>query len=138
MDKLPEEEINRIHPLLLEDERNRNRGQFVYAFDILKRNWVVSFSIWPLPNADVLRVINGEIDYDDLPFEDQNKVEKGIFFEDQRQFVAQYYTPEEPMLCEAMGHKVCLQEKCPLFKPKGSKEGGSHGICSEYKIAFRK
>jgi len=137
LDKLPKEEIDRIHPLLLEDERSRNRGQFVYAFDILKRNWVVSFSIWPLPNADVLRVINGEIDYNDLPFEDQNEAEKGMFFREQRQLVALYYTPEEPMLCEAMDHKVCLQEKCPIFKPKGSKEGGDYGICGEYKIAFR-
>ncbi|KPJ57219.1 hypothetical protein AMJ49_01240 [Parcubacteria bacterium DG_74_2] len=138
MDKLPEEEISRIHALLLEDERSRNRGQFVYAFDILKRNWAVPFSIWPLPNADALRVINGEVDYNDLPFEDQNEAEKGIFFEDQRQFVAQHNIPGEPMLCEAMGHKICLQEKCPLFKPKDSKEGGPYGICAEYKIAFRK
>lgn len=138
MDKLPDEEINRIHPLLLEDERKRNRGQFVYAFDILKRNWTTSFSIWPLPNADVFRVLNGEVDYNDLPFEDQNEVEKGMLFENQRQFVARYNIPGEPILCEARDHKVCLQEKCPIFKPKGSKEGGPYGICAEYKITFRK
>ena len=137
MKELPEEEINRIHPLLLEDEISRNRGQFVYAYDILRRNWVVPFSIWPLPNADVLRVINGEINYNDLPFEDQNEAEKGIFFEDQRQFVAQHM-PGGQMLCEARNHEVCLQEKCPLFKLKNSKTGGPYGICPEYKITFRK
>ena len=82
MDKLPNKEINRIHPLLLEVERNRSRGQFVYTFDILKKNGTASFSIWPLPNADALRVIQGEVDYNDLSFEDQNEAEKGMLFEE--------------------------------------------------------
>ena len=99
MDNLPAEEINRIRPLLLDDESRRDRGRFVYAFDILRRNWTVSYSIWPLANSDVLRVISGEVDYDKLPFDNQNEVEKGMLFEDQRQFIIQHIS-EEPMLCE--------------------------------------
>ena len=137
MENLPVEEINRIRPLLLDDERKRDRGRFVYAFDILKRNWTVSYSIWPLPNSDVLRVISGEVDDNRLPFDNQNEVEKGMFFEDQRQFIAQHIS-EEPMLCEVREHKPCLQEKCPLFRAKNKKAGEEHGICAEFKIAFWK
>ena len=103
MEVLPEEEISRIHPLLFEDENKRNRNQFEYAYDILVRNWAFNFSIWPMPNADALRIINGKVECDDLPFEDQNEVEKGIFFEDLQQFVAQHM-PDGQMLCEATNY----------------------------------
>lgn len=134
MENLPAEEINRIRPLLSDDERKRDRGRFVYAFDILKRNWTVSYSIWPVPNSDVAEVINSEVDYNNLPFDNQNEVEKGMLFEDQRQFIAQHIS-EEPMLCEARNHQPCLQEKCPIFRAKHTEAGGEHGICSEFKIA---
>jgi hypothetical protein len=137
MEGLPVDEVSRIRPLLSEDEDKRDRRQFVYAFDIFKRNWTVPYSIWPIPNSDVIRVIGSEVDYNKLPFDNQNEFEKGLLFEDQRQFIAQHIS-EEPMLCEARNHKPCLQEKCPIFRAKNTKEGGEHGICSEFKIAFWK
>lgn len=137
METLPPEEVNRIRPLLLEDERRRDRNKFLYTYDILVKNWASSFSIWPLPNNDVVQIINNEIDYNDLPFEDQNEVEKGMLFKDLREFLAQHM-PGERMLCEAMNYVVCLEGKCPLFRLKNTEAGGQYGICSEFKIAFKK
>lgn len=137
MEALPEEEIGRIHPLLLEDERKRDRAQFAYAYDVLAENCITQFSIWPMPNADVTHIINGEIDLDDLLFEDQNEFEKGLFFEELQEFIAQHTTKGQ-MLCEAMDYGPCLQERCPLFRDRDTPGGGEHGICVEYKIAFRK
>jgi len=79
MEELPQEEAIRILPLLEEDERRRDRKKFVYAFDILKRNSACEYSIWPMPNADVMRIIDRQIKPDDIPYEDQNEVEKGFF-----------------------------------------------------------
>jgi len=137
MEKLPEEEIARIHPLLLEDERKRRRDLYNYANDILKMNSIVPFSIWPIPNVDARRIIIGEITFDDLLFEDQNEAEKGIFFKDQWQFIARNM-PGGQILCEALAYKPCLQEKCSLFRAPGTSAGGQYGLCEEYKIAFEK
>lgn len=137
MEKLPAEEIARIRPLLLEDERKRRRNLYDYAYDILKRNSIVPFSIWPMTNIDARRVIIGEINIDDLPFEDQNEVEKGIFFKDQRQFIANHMSGGQ-MPCEVLAYKPCLQEKCPLFRAPETSAGGQYGLCEEYKIAFEK
>lgn len=137
MEALPPEELARIHPLLLEDERRRNRDKYVYTYDVLIENWATEFSIWPVPNADALQIINGKVGYDDLLFEDQNEVEKGMFSEELRQFVAQHM-PGGQMLCEATNYGACLKEKCPLFRAKDTEVGGEYGICGEYKMAFRK
>lgn len=137
MKELTVEDVSRLRPLLLEDEEKRDRGKFVYAFDILKKYWIVPFSIWPKPNLDVLRVISGEVTYTDLPFDPQNEVEKGMLFEDQRQFVSKHISKGQ-MLCEARNHELCLEEKCPIFRLKNTEAGGEHGICSEFKISFKK
>jgi hypothetical protein len=134
---LPDEEAHRILPLLLEDGEKRIRSHFEYAFDILARNCASVFSIWPIPNADALRIINGETNYDDIPFEDQNEVEKGISFGELQQFIAQHM-PVGQMLCEVVNYQPCLQERCPLFRTKGSAAGGQYGICAEFKTAFRR
>ena len=137
MEKLPAKEIARIHPLLLEDEERRRRDLYNYAYDILKENSIVPFSIWPIPNVDARRIIIGEITFDDLLLEDQNEVEKGIFFEDLRRFMAQYM-PGGQILCEALAYKPCLRENCVLFRAPGTIAGGEYGLCEEYKIAFVK
>lgn len=137
MKKLLKEYISRLRPLLLEDEEKRDRGKFVYTFDILKKYWAVPFSIWPKSNIDVLRVISGGVAYTDLPFDPQNEVEKGMLFEDQRQFVSKHILKGQ-MLCEARDHKLCLKEKCSIFRLKNTEAGGKHGICSEFKISFKK
>ena len=140
MEKLPEAEIARIQGLLSDDERKRDRKEFEYTFDILKKAWAFPYSIWAIPNSDALRIINREVDYDNLFFENLNEVEKGMHFEDQRQFTARYISrvPEAEMLCEARDYEPCLQGKCPIFRAKGSEVGGKYGICPEYKIAFKR
>lgn len=137
MKALLPEEFACIHPLLLEDERRRNRDKYVYAWDVLVRNWEDEFSVWPVPNADALRIINGKLQCDALSSEEQNKVERERTFEKLRQFVAQHIL-ERQMLCEAINHALCLQERCPLFLAKNTTIGGEYGICGEYKTAFRK
>lgn len=137
MDELPAEEIARISPLLRKDERRRRRDLFHYANDILAANSVVPFSIWPMPNVDARRVIIGQISAENLPYEEQNEVEKGMLFEDQQQFVAQNM-PADQMLCEVLIYRPCLQERCPLFRTPNSIAGGRFGICEEFKIAFEK
>lgn len=136
MDSLPPDEVIRIHRWLIEDESRRDRRNYEYAYDALAKNWVVPFSIWPLPNGDAVRVITGEEDYENIPWEDQNEVEKGMCFEDQREFLAKHQ-PDE-FLCEANFYSLCLREKCPLFRPAGSKAGGKSGLCAEFKIALKK
>lgn len=137
MEELPRKEIDRIHGLLLKDEAERDRLFYIYTNDILFQNSVAPFSIWPLPKGDVQRIHSGEVDYNTLPYEDQNEVEKGMLFEDQRRLIAEQY-PTQEMFCEARGHQPCLRHRCPLFEPPNSKVGGKHGICREYKLAFRK
>lgn len=136
MDTLPRNEIHRIHGLLLQDDIERERLLYTYTNDILFRNSVAPFSIWPLPNNDVKRIHDGEVDYNAIPYEDQNEVEKGMFFEDQRRLVAQQFPKE--MVCEAIGYQSCLRNQCPLFAAPDSVAGGKHGICREYKLAFSK
>lgn len=137
MEKLPAEEIARIQPLLLEDERRRRRDLYNYTYDILREASIVFSLVWPMPNVDARRIIIDEITFTDLLLEDQSETGKRKFFEEQRQFVAQRM-PEVQMLCEALAHKPCLGEKCPLFRAPGTIAGGKYGLCEEYKIAFKK
>lgn len=131
MEILPREENERILGLLSRDEKERDRARFCYAFDVLKRNWVCPFSIWPLPNEDARRVITGQAIYDELPFENLNEVEKGLFWREQRRFVGDNTSAGREMLCEAMNNQPCTRESCPLFRSE-------KGICSKYKLVFRK
>ena len=137
MDELPAEEIARISPLIVKDEKKRRHDLFYYANDILAVNSAVPHSIWAMPNVDVRRVIIGKIKAESLPYEEQNEVEKGMLFEEQRQFVAQYM-PAGQMLCEVLVYRPCLQKDCPLFRAPNTIAGGRFGICEEFKIAFKK
>lgn len=137
MEELQQEETSRLSTLLLEDDVKRDRKNFVYAFGILKRVWIWEYSVWPMPNVDVRKVIEGKINLDDIPYEDQNEIEKGMLFEEQRQFIAQYMREQKQMFCEAINYEPCLRGECPLFRIKNTKAGGLHGICSEYKTAFK-
>lgn len=136
MEELPQEEAVRVEALLLEDERGRDRNAYIYANDILVANSVVPFSIWPMPNGDVLRVIRREITAEEIPYEDDNEAQKGMCFEDHRQLMAEHATGVP--LCEATGYEPCLKERCPLFRHPGTKQRGEHGLCEEFKIAFLK
>lgn len=137
MRELPRDEIERIHRWLIEDEEKRDRTIYRYANDILATNCIVPFSIWPLPNGDAVRVLTKEVDYNNLPYEDQNEIEKGMIFGDQRRFITRHIHGG-PMLCEAREYQPCLETACPLFHTKDTPEGNQHGICSEFKVAFNK
>ena len=137
MKKLSIGEIRRIQPMLVDDETKRNLATYWHANDVMASHCVVPFSIWPLPNADMVDVIAKKVDYNNLPFEDQKEVEKGILFEDQREFISEYFGSGS-MLCEAMEYRLCLKAHCPLFYEEGTPSGGQYGVCSEFKIAFKK
>lgn len=137
MEELPHDEADRIRRWLIKDEERRDRTKYRFANDVLAASCIVPFSIWPLPNGDVVRVLTKEVSYDELPYEDLNEVEKGICFADQQRFIAEHIRKGQ-MLCEAREFQPCLGAACPLFCVKGSSEDGQYGICSEFKIAFKK
>ncbi len=136
MEKLPQDEISRIHRMLLYDETHRDRSKFSYLYDVITEHSAAPFSIWPIPNGDVRRIHLREISYDSLPFENHNEVEKGILFKDQRRYITIRHRDE--ILCEAENYETCRKEQCPLYESPGSEMGGQHGICREFKFAFRK
>ena len=138
MEKLLREESARLKELSIVDDQERNREQFGYAFDIIKENWAYPWSIWSMPNKDVINVIKGETDLESIPCENLNEFHKGMLFEDLRQFVAQHIASGKQELCEARDYESCLKSKCLLFRDKDSGKGGEHGICSEFKTAFSK
>ncbi len=137
MEELPREEQSRLLKLLSEDDKKRNRGAFHHSFEIIENNWACQYSIWPMPNDDAFSVIHKRSDYGSYLAEDLNEVEKGMLFQDQREFIAKHIKNGD-MLCEAREYTPCFQEKCPLFAPRGTESGGEYGICREFKIAFRK
>ncbi len=137
MERLPEEEMQRTYGLLRQDELTRDPALYVYANDILVQNSTAPFSIWSVPNADIARILAGEIDYDAIPWEDNDEIQKGMLFGEQRAFVAEHY-PGKNVLCEARNYERCLGEQCRLFRRPAKEAGGTHGICSEFKIAFQR
>jgi len=117
------------------DEPSRKRGQFEYSSDIIKANCICPDSIWAEPNSHVRKLINKEIDYNSLPYDEQNEVEKGMLFEDQAKFVENH--KGQTILCEALDSKPCLLTKCLIFIPP-KKTRHKQPLCSEFKIIFRK
>jgi hypothetical protein len=84
-----------------------------------------------LPNPVLVRVIRGETDYDRLPSEGQDAVEKALHMSDQADVVSKY--AGRKILCEVQGYKDCLGNACPMFVDS---DGGP--LCAEYKLAFEK
>ena len=138
MEELPREEVFRLEELSIVDEQRRDRKQFKYGFDILKRNWAYRFSIWPMPNEDVLQIINGKIGLDDVPFEDLNEFHKGMLFQELSHFIFEHIAKGKEILCEARDYSPCLKGACPLFRDEVDKTGEKLYLCSEFKIAFIK
>ena len=136
MEELPMEEQERLQVLLFDDEQKRNREEFEYTFDVIVKNWACSYSMWSMPNSDVVRIINGEIGLDDILFEDSNEFHKGMLFEDVRQMIAKYAS-KKMMCCEARDYEPCLKKECPFFADS-EEVGGKYGVCREFKTAFRK
>ena len=122
------------------DRDRKDHTRFEYASDIIAKSCVVPFSIWVEPNATVRRIINSEIDYNSLPYDEQNEVEKGMSLKEQAELVAEHQGGT--ILCEALEEQLCLQGRCPLFVPVGAKKPirNTHGqpLCEEFKITFIK
>jgi hypothetical protein len=137
MEQLPRQETERLLSLLEQDDHKRNRRDFLHSFEIIEKNWACQYSIWPMPNDYVLLILNKGAKYNSFPVEDLNEVQKGMLFKDLRQFIADNSSKGE-MLCEARNYGLCLKEHCPIFVPPGSKSGGQYGLCSEFKIAFKR
>ena len=138
MEELPKKEIRRLRSLSIADEERRDRQCFLYSFDIMSRNWAFPFSIWSMPNEDVLRVISQELNLDDIPFENLNEFNKGGLFKEFCQFVAEQLIDGEEMLCEARNYNPCFKDECPFFLDENKETGEKFYICSEFKTVFRK
>jgi hypothetical protein len=92
-------------------------------------------SIWVEPNINIRKILLREVNYNSLPYDDQNEYEKGMLFCFQRAFVEHYVSERKEMHCESNFEK-CLKDKCPLFEIKNKEVGGLYGICREFKICF--
>lgn len=115
------------------DELARNRVEFEFSADILSKQCAYPYSIWAEPNSTVRSVIVGEIDYNTLPYDAKNETEKGMFFQEQAEFVAAHQG--QAMLCEALGAEACKQTACPLFIP-AVQNRHNQPLCREWKIIF--
>jgi len=63
-----------------------------------------------LDDETVRKVIDGQVNYDDMPIDDrENEKLKGHFFHDQAAFVAEY-GDDNPLCC--VTESACLKEKC--------------------------
>lgn len=140
--QLTESEKAKLASRLKGDEETRDRGRFFYTFDAIKRNWIggTDHIIWPEPNINIRAVINGEVTYDNLPYDGDNEIHKGMCIKDQHFIVGK--NQDEKLLCEAREMKDCLKKDCEFFVPKGhvDSEGNQYPtpVCREFKIAFRR
>jgi len=84
-----------------------------------------------LDDETVRKVIDGQVNYDDMPIDDrENEILKGYFFKDQAAFVAEY-GDENPLCC--VTESACLKEKCQLYATRLQPKP----ICREYKMYFK-
>ncbi|OGD85767.1 hypothetical protein A2Z23_02640 [Candidatus Curtissbacteria bacterium RBG_16_39_7] len=129
-------EIDRleVREKVLEDEARKDREKFEYASDVIAQHCIVPFSIWVEPNFNMRKVLDG-VDYGELPYDEDNEVQKGMFWKEQAEFIAKH--EGQTMLCEALEEEPCSQTECPLFVPAGTTNPKhSQHLCREYKIAF--
>lgn len=80
-------------------------------------------------DENINKVLNGEIDYNDLHYDDKNEVVKGYFFFAQALYI-RYFGENATPKCSA-SNSNCIKEKCPLYV-----EIDLGWICREYKVIF--
>ena len=129
------EEIFLRNRLLLEDF-GRNRDKFNYTCDALP--YLMTF---PESHDDTKKIISGEIDYQRMPFDDENELYKGWALNDQATIVKA--NQDNKPLCEALDMQDCKKEACPIYIAAGSKDSEGNivtkvPLCREFKIAFKK
>ncbi len=121
---------------LLTEEFGRDREVFNYAYDALPH-----LMTYPDSHADVRKVIAKELDYNKLPFDEENELYKGIALKDQVGIVKA--NQGRRPLCEALDMLPCKKEACPIYIAPGAKDYEGKVItkvplCREFKIAFKK
>ena len=112
-----------------------DRKAYERSSDIAKR-----FRVTLEDNETTVKLINGEIDYQSLPFSDLNEIRKGSIILEQADFIKSHQGEE--ILCEALDMNPCVMQKCQLYVSEGARYPmeNRHGIgfCGEFKIAFKK
>ena len=126
---LTEAQESELYVQLVADDSQRNRENFVYTFDALEQGTLGKYVIWPESNETARRVIEEGLDYNSVPFDEDNEISKGSQYVDQRRMIQQNQGKE--VFCEALGMRRCLQKECPLYFAEG-------GLCREFKMVFRK
>lgn len=86
-----------------------------------------------LPKDIARRVILGELDYNKLPYDKDNEVAKGFYFEDQAK-VNLELEKKHKAICTAL-EEACKREKCRLYTNKSGKIPNGW-TCAEYKVDF--
>lgn len=82
----------------------------------------------------VKEVIEGKIDYNNLPYDEENEVRKGYYFKELAEFIKRNEGMGKGAMCHAT-KKECLRENCRLYA--FPKDGAAKGwVCREYKIYF--
>lgn len=89
-------------------------------------------TMWTASNETVRRIIFGEVNWDNLPFDIMNDYWMSALAEDEQVPFVREHAAEKP-LCEALDNMPCRREVCPLYK----KMRGVN-ICKEFKLAFEK
>ena len=135
MSEMTEVDRSKVAQDTMVDELAKRPQEYEYASDVLAAQCAYPYSIWAEPNSTIKGVIEGDIDYDSLPYDAQNEVEKGTFFQEQAEFVAKH--AGKTILCEALAAQPCLLEQCPLYVPAYLKRHGQP-ICREWNFTFAK
>ena len=107
------------------EEAGRDKAKFVYTNDALPH-----MMTWAELNETVVSIIKGQVNYNKLPFDDENEMYKGFALEDQKAIVIANAHLEP--LCEALNMEKCLKTECPLYI------AGKTPICREFKMCFKK
>lgn len=134
MYEMKKKELDNLFTLFVQltmEQEALDREKFAYASDVLRKYCVAPFSIWPISNLDIRRIMNGEISHDSLPCDPDNEFLKGMTFTRQEEFISEHMPGQ--MLCEARDYKSCLEEECQFFRLNRR-----FGVCSEFKICFKK
>ena len=126
-----EREEYQLRQELDSDELGRDRGKYNYTYDSVERSGAMPLSIWPESNSNVRKVIDGEIEYNSLPYDEDNEVYKGMLTPEQQDVVIENEGKE--VLCEALDMNPCLGEKCELYRTDITPP-----VCREFKMAFEK
>ena len=87
-----------------------------------------------LPKDITKKVILGKLDYNKLPYNEENEVLKGFFLEDQAKVNLELGRQGHKPVCTALD-EICMKEGCRLYSIMGGKIKNSWS-CKEYKADY--